>query len=48
MGIGVGQVGALAYHGNMDTPAQQSPEWHIEQAPAAPMPLPVRDTTTKM
>jgi len=24
MGIGVGQVGTLAYYGNMDTPAHQS------------------------
>ena len=36
MGTGVGQVGASAYHGNVDAPAHQSLGWHLWQVPATP------------
>ena len=38
MGNGVEQVGALAYHRNMDTPAQQSLGWHLWQVPTTGKP----------
>ena len=47
MGTGVGQVGALAYHGNMNTLAHQSQGWHLWQVLAAPKTPPVKDTTKK-
>ena len=41
MGTWVGQVAASAHHGNMDTPANQSPGRHIWQVSAAPWPHPL-------
>ena len=38
MGTGVGQIGALAYHGEIDAPAHQSLGWHLWQVPATPKP----------
>jgi len=38
MGIGVGQVGTLAYYGNMDTPAHQSLGLHLWQVSTTPKP----------
>ena len=38
---GVGQAGASAHNGNMDTPAHQSPEWHLWRVSAAPRPPPL-------
>ena len=36
MGTGVGQVGASAYHGKLDTPAHQSLRWHLWQVSTTP------------
>ena len=33
MGTGVGQVGSLAYHGDVDDPAHQSLGWCLWQVP---------------
>lgn len=35
-GTGVGQVGASAYHMEMDAPAEQSLGWHLWQVPVTP------------
>ena len=38
MDIGVEQVGALAYQGNMDAPAHQSLGWDLWQVPTTQKP----------
>ena len=46
MGTGVGQVGALAYYGNMDAPTHQNPGRHLWQVPVTQRATHVRVTTT--